>query len=194
MTILGELWMRQENYRWTLGYAVVFGLGMPLVYLNLWDLNTWIGLFFAVGISGAIKVGYQQYSRLKVRDEELQEMLEKIDKQQKLEQIRVLSSIEEALREWFPNLAERIERIEDILLLLLASRKSDQTGVKEARRALRTERRESLKRQLKIHYRNLQNLEEQVASLGQHPPVEKLNAIEFARVEIERLEVELDPP
>jgi hypothetical protein len=58
---LGQLWKRRENARWTTGYAVVFIWGYFLVYLGYWDGATYIGLFFAVGISGAIKVGYEQY-------------------------------------------------------------------------------------------------------------------------------------
>lgn len=57
---LGRLWRRHENYRWTTGYVIVFFPGVILVYLGHWDLNTWAGLFFAVGISGAIKVGYER--------------------------------------------------------------------------------------------------------------------------------------
>ncbi len=68
-TTLGRLWRRQENARWTLGYAVVFAPGLILVYLGYWDLITWIGLFFAVGISGALKVGYQQYYNSKKADQ-----------------------------------------------------------------------------------------------------------------------------
>ena len=58
---LGQLWRRRENARWTVGYLVVFLYGFFLVYLGYWDQATYIGLFFAVGISGAIKVGYELY-------------------------------------------------------------------------------------------------------------------------------------
>lgn len=57
---LGRLWRRHENYRWTTGYVIVFFPGVILVYYGWWDLDTWAGLFFAVGISGAIKVGYER--------------------------------------------------------------------------------------------------------------------------------------
>lgn len=60
-TTLGRLWRRKENLRWTTGYAVVFLLGALLVWLGYWDLTTWSGLFFAVGLSGIIKVGYEHY-------------------------------------------------------------------------------------------------------------------------------------
>ncbi len=105
-----------------------------------------------------------------------------------LEKLQQLPAIEDALREWFENLAGRVERIEDLLLLMLASRSSDQAGVSEARRALKKERRESLKNQLKIHYRGLHILEEQAATMGQNPTIEKLNAIDFEKMEIARLE------
>ncbi len=62
---LGQLWRRQENYRWTTGYAIVFLPGAIMVWLGFWDLTTWIGLFFGVGISGAIKVGYAQFRKSK---------------------------------------------------------------------------------------------------------------------------------
>lgn len=58
---LGRLWRRRENARWTTGYAIVFVYGFFLVYLGYWDPTTYIGLFFAVGIAGAIKVGYELY-------------------------------------------------------------------------------------------------------------------------------------
>ena len=48
---VGRLWRRKENHRWTLGYATVFGLSLPLVISGRWDLVTWSGLFVSVGIS-----------------------------------------------------------------------------------------------------------------------------------------------
>lgn len=57
---VGKLWKRQENHRWTLGYATVFGLSIPLVATGRWDLFTWAALFFGVGISGALKTGLEQ--------------------------------------------------------------------------------------------------------------------------------------
>lgn len=57
---VGRLWRRQENYRWTLGYATVFGLSLPLVATGRWDIFTWAALFFGVGISGALKTGLEQ--------------------------------------------------------------------------------------------------------------------------------------
>jgi len=59
---VGKLWKRQENHRWTLGYATVFGLSIPLVAAGKWDLCTWAALFFGVGISGALKTGLEQTS------------------------------------------------------------------------------------------------------------------------------------
>lgn len=58
---LGRAWKRHENYRWTTGYAAVFLPGAMMVPRGHWDLTTWAGLFFAVGISGVIKVGHEQY-------------------------------------------------------------------------------------------------------------------------------------
>ena len=58
----GLLWKRREAARWTMGYATVFCLSMPLVMLGYWDINTWIGLFFGVGIAGAIKTGFEAYT------------------------------------------------------------------------------------------------------------------------------------
>jgi len=55
----GVLWRRRENHRWTMGYFTVFLAGVPLLMIGAWDVNTWVGLFFAVGISGAVKVGYE---------------------------------------------------------------------------------------------------------------------------------------
>jgi len=59
---VGKLWKRQENHRWTLGYATVFGLSIPLVAAGKWDIFTWAALFFGVGISGALKTGLEQTS------------------------------------------------------------------------------------------------------------------------------------
>ncbi len=58
---IGLLWRRREAARWTLGYATVFGLGLPLVLLGHWDAPTYMALFIAVGLSGAIKTGADQY-------------------------------------------------------------------------------------------------------------------------------------
>ncbi len=55
----GILWERKEAHRWTMGYFTVFYLGIPLLILGVWDVKTWIGLFFAVGVSGAVKVGFE---------------------------------------------------------------------------------------------------------------------------------------
>lgn len=58
---LGQVWKRRENARWTTGYAVVFFYGFFMVLWGYWDANTYLALFFAVGLSGAIKVGYELY-------------------------------------------------------------------------------------------------------------------------------------
>jgi len=55
----GVLWKRKENHRWTMGYFTVFLAAVPLVAIGAWDLQTWIGLFFAIGISGAVKIGVE---------------------------------------------------------------------------------------------------------------------------------------
>lgn len=57
----GDLWKRRESARWTMGYFTVFFLSIPLVVLRVWDVDTWLGLFFAVGVSGAAKVGWEQW-------------------------------------------------------------------------------------------------------------------------------------
>lgn len=56
----GVLWEKREAYRWTMGYFTVFLMGIPLVWFGWWDETTWLGLFFGVGIAGAIKTGYEQ--------------------------------------------------------------------------------------------------------------------------------------
>jgi len=59
---LGVIWKRREAARWVTGYVTVFVLGLPLVLLGEWDAATFTALFVAVGLSGAIKVGVQQYA------------------------------------------------------------------------------------------------------------------------------------
>lgn len=56
---IGPLWRRHESARWTLGYFVVFFYGFWMVLFGGWDGNTYLALFFAVGLSGVIKVGYE---------------------------------------------------------------------------------------------------------------------------------------
>jgi post-segregation antitoxin (ccd killing protein) len=57
---LGAILRQREATRWTIGYATVFMLGLPLVLLGLWDAATYVSLFVAVGVSGAVKTGIQQ--------------------------------------------------------------------------------------------------------------------------------------
>jgi hypothetical protein len=48
----------RESYRWTAQYFTAFIICIPIIiYLHL-DLITWICIFFALGLAGAIKVGY----------------------------------------------------------------------------------------------------------------------------------------
>lgn len=67
--IFGVLWARREAARWTLGYATVFFLSIPLVAVGYWDTNTWVGLFFGVGLSGAIKVGWETVQKSQAAQE-----------------------------------------------------------------------------------------------------------------------------
>lgn len=59
-----EAWKRQENHRWTLGYATVFALALPGVYLGYLDFATYATLFVGVGVAGMIKVGKTQADRV----------------------------------------------------------------------------------------------------------------------------------
>lgn len=59
----GILWERKEAYRWTMGYATVFLFAIPMVILGYWDSMTWLGLFFGVGVSGAAKLGVDQWRK-----------------------------------------------------------------------------------------------------------------------------------
>lgn len=65
----GVLWARRESARWTMGYFTVFFLGIPLVVGGYWDTGTWVGLFFGVGLSGAIKVGWEQFHKSRTAQE-----------------------------------------------------------------------------------------------------------------------------
>lgn len=57
--IIGPLWRRHENARWTLGYFIIFFYGWFMVMYAGWDANTYLALFIGVGWAGAIKVGYE---------------------------------------------------------------------------------------------------------------------------------------
>lgn len=57
---IGVVLKRREAARWTIGYATIFVLSLPLVLAGLWDAATYAAIFVAIGISGAVKVGVQQ--------------------------------------------------------------------------------------------------------------------------------------
>lgn len=57
--IIGPLWRKNENARWTLGYFIIFFYGWFMVMYTGWDANTYLALFIGVGWAGAIKVGYE---------------------------------------------------------------------------------------------------------------------------------------
>ena len=57
---VGYVLKYREAARWTIGYATVFMLSLPLVLLGVWDADTYAAIFVAIGISGAVKVGIQQ--------------------------------------------------------------------------------------------------------------------------------------
>lgn len=57
--IIGPLWRRHENARWTLGYFIIFFCGWFMVMYAGWDANTYLALFFGVGFARVVKVGYK---------------------------------------------------------------------------------------------------------------------------------------
>ena len=57
---VGYVLRHREAARWTIGYATIFLLSLPLVVWGVWDAATYAAIFVAVGISGAVKVGIQQ--------------------------------------------------------------------------------------------------------------------------------------
>lgn len=59
---IGRLWLRREAARWTLGYISVFIVGLLPLLAGEWHFGTYAALFVGVGISGAVKVGVQQYT------------------------------------------------------------------------------------------------------------------------------------
>lgn len=65
----GVLWERREAYRWTMGYFTVFFLGIPLVTLGVWDATTWVGLFFAVGVAGMVKVSFEAWRKSRMANQ-----------------------------------------------------------------------------------------------------------------------------
>lgn len=75
--IIGPLWRRHENARWTLGYFIIFFYGWFMVMYDGWDANTYLALFIGVGWAGVIKVGYElivnslQAQRLRLRTTEI---------------------------------------------------------------------------------------------------------------------------
>lgn len=73
LLILADLWVRRENHRWTLQYFAGFVVGLlPVLWAGL-DVLTWGALFTALGVCGAVKVGYhaicdsQEAKRLRER-------------------------------------------------------------------------------------------------------------------------------
>ena len=58
---VGVVLKNREAARWTIGYATIFILALPLVILGQWDAVTYTAVFVAVGVSGAVKVGIQQF-------------------------------------------------------------------------------------------------------------------------------------
>lgn len=56
--IFDDLWLRRENHRWTVRYFTAFVVGLVLVLWGWLDVLTWGALFFALGVCGAVKVGY----------------------------------------------------------------------------------------------------------------------------------------
>jgi hypothetical protein len=57
--LVGDLWARKEAHRWTAQYFAAFVLCIPMVALGQWDMLTWGALFFALGLCGATKVGWE---------------------------------------------------------------------------------------------------------------------------------------
>ena len=61
--LVGSLWERpnRESHRWTAQYFAAFLFCIPMVALGCWDILTWAGLFFGLGLCGAVKVGWGAY-------------------------------------------------------------------------------------------------------------------------------------
>lgn len=98
---------------------------------------------------------------------------------------------EEAIRIWLKEFSERIERIENVLILILAKIRNGKR-LNQAQQELDGERRESLKRQLKSHYERLGVLEEKKAAYGDlAAPSYLVTEIENVRRRIRQIEVQL---
>lgn len=63
--LIHDLWVQQENYRWTWGYAVAFAMAAYMVSQGYWPTPwaVWMGCFATVGMSAVGKLGY-----LRIRD------------------------------------------------------------------------------------------------------------------------------
>lgn len=61
--LVGNLWQRpnRECHRWSVTYFAAFLLCIPGVAIGVWDVSTWVAMFFALGLCGASKVGFEAY-------------------------------------------------------------------------------------------------------------------------------------
>jgi len=57
--ILGDLWDRRENHRWTLIWGLCFLFTLVPVLWTGMGLLTWGAMFCALGVCGATKVAYE---------------------------------------------------------------------------------------------------------------------------------------
>jgi len=57
--MLGDLWDRRENHRWTLTWGLSFLVGLVPVLWTGEGLLTWGAMFFALGVCGATKIAYE---------------------------------------------------------------------------------------------------------------------------------------
>jgi hypothetical protein len=55
--LVGDLWRRRENHRWTLSYFTAFVVVLPAVIWARLDVLTWGAVFVGLGVCGAVKVG-----------------------------------------------------------------------------------------------------------------------------------------
>ncbi len=102
-------------------------------------------------------------------------------------------AVDDALREWFPALSDRIERIENVLILLLAYRRGAgiDKAVNVAGQAIALEHKKSLRTRLSILRRNLSREREKQASYGIDTPPRVENEIASLENQIEVVELEL---
>lgn len=106
--------------------------------------------------------------------------------------------IDDVLRDFGPELLQRIDKIERSIALILAKQETGavDAGLNRLTGELRSEmvsnHISSLKRQLVRQYQNLNQLKEEAAVYGTAPPLHIRNKLHDIRSEIERLETELD--